>query len=117
MIFYGPATATSNLRRIISMTTTQHFSVHPALAAMGLKIRSLKFFEPIEQNVRIFQKSIKHQPVEKLYDAFIAILAGAHGLLEITLACATAHVRANEGQAEVRSNLRNEIDMGELDHA
>ena len=29
------------------------------------------------------QKSIKHKPIEKLYDAFIAILAGAHGLSEI----------------------------------
>ena len=63
--------------------STQHFSSHATLAALGLKIRSLQLFEPVRKNVRIFQKSIKHQPVEKLYDAFIAILAGAHGLSEI----------------------------------
>ena len=65
------------------MKTTQHFSAHATLAAMGIKIRSLHLFDPIEKSVRIFQKSIKHKPVEKLYDAFIAILAGAHGLSEI----------------------------------
>jgi hypothetical protein len=65
------------------MKTTQHFSAHATLAAIGLKIRSLQLFNPIEKSVCIFQKSIKHKPVEKLYDAFIAILAGAHGLSEI----------------------------------
>jgi hypothetical protein len=65
------------------MKTTQHFSSHATLAALGIKIRSLHLFEPIEKSVRIFQKSIKHQPIEKLKDAFIAILAGAHGLSEI----------------------------------
>jgi hypothetical protein len=83
MILDGVAKATSTLRRIISMKTTQHFSAHATLAALGLKVRSLRIFEPIEKQVRIFHKSIKHQPVEKLYDAFIAILAGAHGLSEI----------------------------------
>jgi hypothetical protein len=29
------------------------------------------------------QKRVKHAPADKLYDAFIAILAGAHGLVEI----------------------------------
>lgn len=65
------------------MKTTQHFSSHATLAALGLKVRSLNLLAPIEKSVRIFQKSIKHKPVEKLKDAFIAILAGAHGLSEI----------------------------------
>jgi hypothetical protein len=43
----------------------------------------LKLFETISQHVRIKQKTIKHTPLEKLTDAFIAILAGAHGLSEI----------------------------------
>lgn len=63
--------------------STEHFSAHATLAALGLQIRSLRLFAPIEKNVRIFHKSIKHQPIEKLSDAFIAILAGAHGLSEI----------------------------------
>jgi hypothetical protein len=33
--------------------------------------------------VQIRQKTIKHTPADKLYDAFISLLAGAHGLVEI----------------------------------
>jgi hypothetical protein len=33
--------------------------------------------------VQIAQKTVKHTPSDKLYDAFISILAGAHGLVEI----------------------------------
>ena len=40
-------------------------------------------FEPIEQTVQIAQKTIKDSPTDKLYDAFISMLAGAHGLVEI----------------------------------
>ena len=40
-------------------------------------------FQPIEQAVQIGQKTIKDSPTDKLYDAFISLLAGAQGLLEI----------------------------------
>jgi hypothetical protein len=40
-------------------------------------------FGPIRKLVRIGQKTVKHTPHDKLYDAFIAMLAGAHGLVEI----------------------------------
>ena len=66
-----------------SQHTTQHYTPHATLAAIGLKIRSLKLFEIIKEHVFIKQKTIRHTPVEKLNDAFIAILAGAHGLCEI----------------------------------
>src|SRR5215216_1861938 len=64
-------------------STIQHFTPCATLAALGLKLQSLKLFSAVEQQVKIKQKSIKHTPVEKLYDAFIAILAGAHGLSEV----------------------------------
>src|SRR5215204_2156968 len=64
-------------------TTIQHYTPHATLAALGLKLQSLKLFSAVEELVHIPQKVIKHQPVEKLYDAFIAILAGAHGLSEV----------------------------------
>jgi len=66
-----------------SQQTTQHYTPHATLAAIGIKIRSLKLFDTIKKHVLIKQKTIKHSPVEKLNDAFIAILAGAHGLCEI----------------------------------
>jgi hypothetical protein len=33
------------------------------LAAIGLKVSSLKLLEPIKQNVDILQKSIRHTPL------------------------------------------------------
>lgn len=66
-----------------SQGMTQHYTSHATLAAIGIKIRSLKLFDIIGEHVFIKQKTIRHTPVEKLHDAFIAILAGAHGLCEI----------------------------------
>jgi hypothetical protein len=64
-------------------THTRLYSPRATLCAIGIKLRSLKFFETIAERVDIKQKTVKHTPVEKLTDAFIAILAGAHGLSEI----------------------------------
>ena len=61
----------------------RHFSPRASLAAVGIHVRTLKIFETIKRSVHIRQKTIKHSPAEKLYDAFIAILSGAHGLSEI----------------------------------
>jgi hypothetical protein len=58
-------------------------SARAGLAAIGLKMRQLKLFKPITQLVTIAQKKVKYSPTEKLLDGFIAILAGAHGLVEI----------------------------------
>ena len=59
------------------------YSPRAALVAVGLKVNSLKLFEPIKQKVVILQKSIRHTTAQKLQGVFIAILAGAHGLSEI----------------------------------
>ena len=66
-----------------STATTRRFSPRSGLAALGLRLRSLDVFGPIRQTVTIAQKTVKHTPAQKLYDAFIALLAGAHGLVEI----------------------------------
>jgi hypothetical protein len=63
--------------------TIRHYTPRATLAAVGLKIRSLKLFDVVKEHVFISQKTVRHTPVEKLHDAFIAILAGAHGLCEI----------------------------------
>ena len=63
--------------------TTRHFSPCASLAALGVKLRQLDLFEPIRKQVRIAQKTVKHTPIDKLYEAFMAMLAGAHGLVEI----------------------------------
>jgi hypothetical protein len=54
------------------------------LAAVGLKLKKLDLFGPIREQVQINQKTVLHTPIDKLfYDAFVSILAGAHGLVEI----------------------------------
>src|SRR5258708_11271181 len=63
--------------------TTNHFSPAASLAALGVKLRQLDLFGPIRTEVQIRQKTVKHTPVDKLSDAFISLLAGAHGLVEI----------------------------------
>jgi hypothetical protein len=64
-------------------TITKHFSPRVSLAALGLRLRRLGLLEAITAQVKIPQKTVRHTPAEKLYDAFVAILAGAHGLSEI----------------------------------
>ena len=56
---------------------------HASLAALGCKLHQLDLFGPIRRHVQIAQKTVRHSPSDKLLDAFIAILAGAHGLSEI----------------------------------
>lgn len=66
-----------------STNPRQHFTGCASLAAIGVKVSQLKLFDPIRSRVQIKQKTIKHTPTDKLYDAFISLLAGAHGLVEI----------------------------------
>src|SRR5437868_5522100 len=66
-----------------SQAITQHYTPHATLAAIGIKINRLQLFDTISKYLYIKQKTVKHRPIEKLKDAFIAILAGAHGLYEI----------------------------------
>ncbi len=61
----------------------RHFSVTASLAGVGMYLRQLDLFGPIRETVTIAQKTIRHTPIDKLYAGFIAILAGAHGLVEI----------------------------------
>ena len=56
---------------------------HATLVAVGLKVQQLDLFGPIRQQVHIRQKTVRYTPTDKLYDAWIAILAGAHGLVEV----------------------------------
>ena len=64
-------------------TTVKHFSPRASLAALGLRLRRLGLLEALAAAVHVPQKTVRHTPAEKLYDAFLAILSGAHGLSEI----------------------------------
>jgi hypothetical protein len=54
-----------------------------SLAALGVRLRALDLFGPIRDRVHIPQKTVHYTPIEKLYDCFIGILAGAKGIADI----------------------------------
>jgi hypothetical protein len=64
-------------------STARLYTPRATRCALGLQVRSLKLFDTIAEHVRVRQEAIKHTPLEKLQDAFIALLAGAHGLVEV----------------------------------
>src|SRR5262245_11856002 len=66
-----------------SITKTTTFTPCASLAALGCHLRQIKLFEPVRAHVQIAHKTIMHTPCDKLYDTFIAILAGAHGSVEV----------------------------------
>ena len=70
----------------------QTFTARATLVAIGIKVRQIGLLQPIFQKVRIAQKTVKFSPAEKLMDALITILAGAHGLVE-----ANKRVRPDRG--------------------
>src|SRR5207249_6155087 len=71
------------MAQFTSSEVTRHFSPSASLAALGLHLRQLDLFCPIRDGVKIAQKTVKYSPLDKLKDAFISFLAGAHGLSEI----------------------------------
>jgi hypothetical protein len=54
-----------------------------SLAALGVHRRALDLFGPIRDRVHVPQKTVHYTPIEKLYDCFIGILAGAKGIADI----------------------------------
>src|SRR5215216_545818 len=71
------------MKKSQAASTARLYTPRATLCALGLKVRSLKLFDAIAERVHIRQKTIRHTPLEKLQDAFIAMLAGAHGLCEV----------------------------------
>jgi hypothetical protein len=71
------------MAQFTSSEVTRHFSPATSLAVLGTHLRQIDLFGPIRDSVKIAQKTVKYTPLDKLQDAFISILAGAHGLVEI----------------------------------
>ena len=93
---------------------TRRFSSRATLAALGLKLHNLDLFGPIRTTVAIPQKTVKHSPTQKLYDAFITLLAGAQGLVEIN-----SRLRSDPAVRRLRPNqlcraIGGEGDAGSL---
>src|SRR2546429_7634279 len=60
-----------------------YYTPAASLAALEVNLSQTNLFGPIHRMVRIGQKTVKHSPLDKLSDSFIAMLAGAHGMVEI----------------------------------
>lgn len=54
-----------------------------SMALLAQHMRRMKIWETIGQMVQIQQKTVQHTPLEKLEDAFLNILSGGQGLVEI----------------------------------
>src|SRR5258708_4787741 len=71
------------MKEAVKIANAGNFTPCATLAALGIKLRALDLRAPIKERVQLGQKTVKHTPLEKLEDALITILAGAHGLCEI----------------------------------
>ncbi len=65
------------------MDTNVTYSARASLVALGLHLHGLGLWAIIRAHVQIKQKKRQHDPLDKLLDVFINILAGGHGLYEI----------------------------------
>ena len=52
-------------------------SSHASLCLLGTYLRRIGFFQPLEKELQIKQKTLKYTPVQKLEMLFVALLAGA----------------------------------------
>ena len=95
--------SSSRTRLLTSSQTTELFTTRATLCAVGIKPRELKILETIGEHVRVAQKTVKHTPLEKLTDAFIALLAGAPGLCEINTRARAPTGHCKKPSAELRA--------------
>ena len=51
-------------------------SAHASLCLLGVHLRRIDFFVPLEQRIKIHQKVLKYTPMQKLEMLFVGLLAG-----------------------------------------
>ena len=59
------------------------YSPRASLAMVGMNMQQMGIWEMIRQQVTIQQKIVVHTPLEKMQDAFINIMAGGQGVVEV----------------------------------
>ncbi len=64
------------------MTTSVIYSPRASLVAFGLRFQQQQLWQPVVERVHIKQKVRRHEPLAKVCDGLINILAGGHGLNE-----------------------------------
>src|ERR1051325_5347297 len=64
-------------------TLNSRLCTHASLAAIGAYLHQRDLLGPIKEKVKIKQKTLKYTPFDKLCDAFLLLLSGAHRMVEI----------------------------------
>lgn len=64
-------------------TLSSRFCGRASLAAIGHYLHHIDLLAPIREKLQIKQKTVKYTPVDKITDAFILLLTGAHRMVEI----------------------------------
>jgi hypothetical protein len=59
------------------------YSACASLVVLGMRFQRLRIWAVVKEHVFIKQKVRQHQPLDKLLDSFINILAGGNGMVEI----------------------------------
>ena len=59
------------------------YSPRASLAIVGMNIQQMGIWDMIGKHVKIQQKTVTHTPLQKLQDAFISIMAGGQGIVEV----------------------------------
>lgn len=92
------------------MDHSVEFSARASLVALGVRFQQLGTWSVIQAQVQIKQKVLKYQPVDKLLDCFINILAGVSASSRSTPACVlTAPCNGRSVAAIVPTNRRSVI--------
>jgi hypothetical protein len=64
-------------------TLNSKFCAHASLAAIGHYLKNIDLLAPIKEKLQIKQKTVKYTPFDKICDAFLLLLTGAHRMVEI----------------------------------
>lgn len=64
-------------------TLNSKFCAHASLAAIGQHLKNIALLAPIKEMLQIKQKTVKYTPFDKIGDAFLLLLTGAHRMVEI----------------------------------
>src|SRR5690348_8718459 len=74
---------TVSQQETIGMKQYSIVSEQASKAFLAQQMERMKIWETIGQMVHIQQKTVQHSPLEKLQDAFLNIISGGEGLVEI----------------------------------
>lgn len=68
-----------------------HVTEHVSLIAVAMWMKRKAIWDDVSKKVTVAQKTVRDQPTDKLLAALVAILSGAHGLVEVNTRLRSDH--------------------------